>query len=136
MPPPARPSKIRTSDPSGAMASRPTGNRLVLNSLMLLQIRMAPGHSSVACVEYLPWQKQARWKRGPQTGCCLRCEIEAEFTPRLCACAFCRSRRLLQIDNVEQLPKSGRFQGQPDLGLNVGKPNFNATPAQPPAILD
>src|SRR5262245_8583611 len=35
MPPPARPSKTRTSDPSGAMASRPPGKRLVLKSLIL-----------------------------------------------------------------------------------------------------
>jgi hypothetical protein len=43
---------------------------------------------------------------------------------------------LLQIDYLEQILKSGRFQGQPDLRLNVRKSNFNATPAQPPAILD
>src|SRR5437660_112962 len=33
--PPARPSRIRTSHPSGAMASGPTGKRLVVKPLML-----------------------------------------------------------------------------------------------------
>ena len=46
------------------------------------------------------------------------------------------SLRLLQIDALEQLPKAGRFQRQPDPGLNIGKPNFNPTPQQTPAILD
>src|SRR5262249_44419350 len=47
-----------------------------------------------------------------------------------------RSRRLLEIDRFEQLPKSGGFQRQPDMRWNVGQANFHAPPAQPPAIRD
>ena len=55
---------------------------------------------------------------------------------RLWHCHCWRSRRVWQIDSLEQLPQPGQFQRQPDLRWHVGQPNFHATAAQIPAVLD
>src|SRR6516164_1590547 len=67
---------------------------------------------------------RARWQRATALGP-LQCELGAEIKPRLCPGVCCRSRVRLQVHGLEQLPKPRRFQGQPDMGLDVCMPNFN-----------